>query len=73
MKNYILIFAFLFCATSATMADGNLCEGIQIPVTIKKGNTSGSVDAPRTPLNPPMIYQKRIQELCNVLGRCKWK
>lgn len=35
MKNYILIFAFLFCATSATMADGNLCEGIQIPVTIK--------------------------------------
>lgn len=58
MKNYILIFAFLFCATSATMADGNLCEGIQIPVTIKKGNTTGSVDAPRTPLNPPMIYQK---------------
>jgi hypothetical protein len=56
MKNYILIFAFLFCATSATMADGNQCEGVQIPLTIKKDNNSGNSEHPRTPLRLPAIY-----------------
>ena len=56
MRNFILIFAFLFCAPSAILADNTQYDGVQILLTIKKGNTSGGTEAPRTLVNPPIVY-----------------
>ncbi len=57
MKNYILIFAFLFCATSATTADDIQYEGTQIPLIIYKNSNSGNSERPRTPVRTPVVYQ----------------
>lgn len=57
MKNYILIFAFLFCATSATIDDNNHFEGTQLSLTIYKDNNLGNTEHPRTPVRTPVVYQ----------------
>lgn len=57
MKNYILILAFLFCATSATIDDDNHFEGTQLSLTIYKDNNLGNTEHPRTPVRTPVVYQ----------------
>ena len=69
MKNYILIFAFLFCATSATTVDDNQYAGTQITLTIYKDNNSGNSERPRTPVRPPIVYQ--IEQTLYFYSECE--
>lgn len=69
MKNYILIFAFLFCATSATTADDIQYAGTQIPLIIYKNSNSGNSERPRTPVRPPIVYQ--IEQTLYFYSECE--
>lgn len=67
MKNYILIFAFLLCATSATTVDDNQYAGTQITLTIYKDNNSGNTEHPRTPVRPPVVCQGVTMQRYHIL------
>lgn len=57
MKNYILFFALLLCATSATTVDDNQYEGLQITLSIYNNDVVGNETNPRTPVRTPVVYQ----------------
>ena len=57
MKNYILFFALLLCATSATTVDDNQYEGVQITLSIYNNDVVGNETNPRTPVRTPVVCQ----------------
>ena len=57
MKNYILFFALLLCATSATTVDDNQYEGVQITLSIYNNDVVGNETNPRSPVRTPVVYQ----------------
>lgn len=67
MKNYILIFAFLLCATSATTADDIQYEETQITLTIYKNSNSGNSERPRPPVRPPVVCQGVTMQRYHIL------
>lgn len=57
MKNYILLFLFLFHVASVVIANNNHNSENQILLTIiDKDNATGEETHPRTPVRPPVVY-----------------
>ena len=56
MKNYILLFLFLFHVASVVIANNNHNSENQIVLTIDKDNATGEETHPRTPVRPPVVY-----------------
>lgn len=56
MKNYILLFAFIFTALSIYSAVERHCEGEEVLLIIPEVDDTGMPTHPRTPVRPPVVY-----------------
>lgn len=56
MKNYILLFAFIFTALSIYSAVERHCEGEEVLLIIPEVDGIGMPTHPRTPVRPPVVY-----------------